>query len=278
MCACVGVKTRTHVVVAQEKKKEKKSLIKSALLSSMQSDDSERITQTVVELRLPGNSLGRAGPFPRVAVSLLGSLMRLELPNNAFREALVDVMPASCAALQTLDLSGNRFTGPVPPQLGAYRRLVELRLGKNRLVGPLPTLLGDLTKLEVLDLHTNRLIGPALPHDLVVGCGRLRDVRLGANFFDLLHLRADCPTLKRLVLHTNQLAGDLAVATVARLKGLTHLDLCQNNLSGTIPTEALAQLPLKALFLNKNAFREPRTQGAILQSRLVACCVSVDDR
>ena len=78
-------------------------------------------------------------------------------------EKLTGSIPAEFAALgalESLNLSNNRFEGGIPIEIGSLSRLVSLDLSRNRLSGEVPEDLGDLLELESLDLSHNRLEGP----------------------------------------------------------------------------------------------------------------------
>ena len=49
-------------------------------------------------------------------------------------------------------MSGNRLTGPIPPELGRLSALETLYLGWNPLTGPIPPELGNLSNLRYLRL------------------------------------------------------------------------------------------------------------------------------
>ena len=83
-------------------------------------------------------------------------------------QKLVGEIPGEFAnlwALESLDLSNNRFGGSIPAVLGSLRALESLDLSSNRLDGVVPGDLGDISGLESLDLSHNRLEG-AIPEDL----------------------------------------------------------------------------------------------------------------
>ena len=102
-------------------------------------------------------------------------------------------------ALSTiLGLSGNRLTGPIPPELGRLTNLERLQLHENGLSGPIPPELGQLANLIFLSLSINELSGP-IPPEL----GQLT-------------------ILERLWLHGNQLSGPIPVE-LGNLTGLTEL-------------------------------------------------------
>jgi Leucine-rich repeat (LRR) protein len=66
---------------------------------------------------------------------------------------------------KTLDLSSNKLTGAIPPEIGQLKVLVSLNISFNNLTGPIPTSICNLTNLQVLDLSNNNLTG-AIPSEL----------------------------------------------------------------------------------------------------------------
>lgn len=65
----------------------------------------------------------------------------------------------SRGSVSKLKLAANRLTGPIPPELGNLRNLLELELGGNALSGEIPTELARLMQLETLDLGANQFSG-----------------------------------------------------------------------------------------------------------------------
>ena len=85
--------------------------------------------------------------------------------------------------LRRLDLYGNALAGPIPPELGALRHLTELRLGLNRLKGPIPVELGAADQprrvgtrtraTERIDRRDSPSVDPlAQSEATVLGCSR----------------------------------------------------------------------------------------------------------
>ncbi|KAL0010134.1 hypothetical protein SO802_005242 [Lithocarpus litseifolius] len=61
--------------------------------------------------------------------------------------------------MSTLDLSFNKLTGEIPPDLGQLSSIFALNLSHNQLNGPIPKTFSNLTQLESLDLSLNNLSG-----------------------------------------------------------------------------------------------------------------------
>ncbi|KAJ0027806.1 hypothetical protein Pint_34903 [Pistacia integerrima] len=65
----------------------------------------------------------------------------------------------------SIDLSSNKFEGPIPEEIGQFKSLYLLNMSRNALTGPIPSSVGNLGQLESLDLSRNRLSG-AIPTQL----------------------------------------------------------------------------------------------------------------
>ncbi|KAM3240109.1 hypothetical protein ACQJBY_053661 [Aegilops geniculata] len=66
---------------------------------------------------------------------------------------------------KVLDLSNNKLTGEIPPEIGQLISLRSLNLSSNDLTGQIPISICNLTNLSALDLSNNNLTG-ALPSAL----------------------------------------------------------------------------------------------------------------
>ena len=176
--------------------------------------------------------------------------------------------------LEVLDLTGNRFSGPLPTALGGFRNLASIKLGRNRLSGPIPGAWGKLERLDFIDLHNNKVTGEVLPRELIEGAKNFREIRAGGNLLDRFEVPMPCK-LRRVDLFNNKLSGE--ISDTVRWAPLTHLNLVQNALVGDIPISSLSQLPLVEVYLNHNNFSDPKVQGARLQANLPNCRISVDD-
>jgi serine/threonine protein kinase len=112
--------------------------------------------------------------------------------------------------LQILQLSGNRFSGEIPSDIGKLKKVLKLDLSSNKFSGIIPIEIGKCTLLTYLDLSQNKLSGP-IPIQL-------------AQIHILNHLNVSW----------NHLSQNLP-KELGALKGLTSADFSHNNFSGSIP-------------------------------------------
>ncbi|KAL5550493.1 hypothetical protein UlMin_000669 [Ulmus minor] len=63
----------------------------------------------------------------------------------------------------SIDLSRNKFNGPIPNEIGELTSLYSLNLSSNSLSGKMPMSLGNLRAVESLDFSRNHLIGNIPP-------------------------------------------------------------------------------------------------------------------
>ncbi|KAM3223750.1 hypothetical protein ACQJBY_057238 [Aegilops geniculata] len=149
------------------------------------------------------------GPLP----TSLGSLQEITLAifsNNRFTGQLPKGIFNLSSMSDTLDLSGNYFVGPLPPEVGGLTNLANLYLSRNNLSGPLPNALSNCQSLTELKLDDNSFHS-SIPSSV----SKMRGLTL-------------------LNLTKNALSGvipqDLGI-----MGGLQELYLARNNLSGHIP-------------------------------------------
>ncbi|KAK1282339.1 hypothetical protein QJS10_CPB22g01059 [Acorus calamus] len=117
--------------------------------------------------------------------------IRGELPNPLKVPAFADVsmksnlfegpLPNLSNGVELLDLSDNRISGSIPPNIGKVSPyLIFLSLSGNSLSGLIPpSSIGEMQSLQVLDLSNNNLTGP-IPTNLY-NCSFLKALDLGHN-------------------------------------------------------------------------------------------------
>lgn len=143
-------------------------------------------------------------------------------------------VPVLSNFVELLDLSQNRFFGPIPHDFAQLQpSLIYLSLSGNNLSGEIPVSIGLIQGLLVVDLSRNNLTGD-IPTSL-----------------------ANCSYLKALVLEHNSLTGTIPAA-LGSLQQLQSLHLNDNMLHGVIPSSMKTMSSLQTLDLGNN-----RLQGAI---------------
>ncbi|GJS54825.1 leucine-rich repeat-containing protein [Tanacetum coccineum] len=174
-------------------------------------------------------------------------LRHLDLSFNNISGTLPESL--SSPNLEKVDLSSNRFYGPIP---SFPARTSFLDLSRNSLTGLLPDSLKNLTHLKVLNLGHNTLSGYIPPF---VGClGQLETLSLHNNSFygELPLSLKNCTKLSLLDLGANKLIGNIPVWIGKNLSRLYALSLKSNNFSGAIPPQICQLVSLQILDLSFN--------------------------
>ncbi|XP_065870518.1 receptor-like protein EIX1 [Euphorbia lathyris] len=143
-------------------------------------------------------------------------------------------IPLPAVEIELLDLSKNRFSGPIPQNLSsAMPNLIFLSLSDNQLTGNIPVVIGDMQLLQVIDLANNSFVG-TIPASMGK-CSFLKALDLGFN-----NLSGNIPVslgqlkqLQSLHLSNNKLSE--IPSTLSNLSSLQVLDLALNNLAGSMP-------------------------------------------
>ncbi|KAE8701164.1 Detected protein of confused Function [Hibiscus syriacus] len=87
-----------------------------------------------------------------------GRIYKLSLP-NLFLQGSISPFLSNCTNLQSLDLSSNSISGPIPQDFQYLVNLAVLNLSANRLEGEIPPQITFCAYLNVIDLHDNLLTG-----------------------------------------------------------------------------------------------------------------------
>lgn len=181
-------------------------------------------------LSLDGNFLlGDASPIQQ-----LHDMEYLYISDNDFIGRLDQGLLADMPALQEADLSGNKFS-------------------ISQTDGILPRHLFRLERLRVLDLSNNDIAG-SLPDDA-----------FSTPPFQPTELQS---SLEFLSLRSNSLLSSIPAGFLAGLTSLTHLDLAENRLTGTIDQIFTPLENLKVLLLNDNLLTGPLPDSSVALNAL----------
>lgn len=92
----------------------------------------------------------------------------LDLSDNSLSDELPHCL-GNLTMLEALDLQGNWFRGPIPPELKTLKRLVQLILRDNNLDGTIPSSKGNLSNLTYLYLKGNQFLSGSISSEIGVG-------------------------------------------------------------------------------------------------------------
>ncbi|XP_010551471.1 PREDICTED: probable inactive receptor kinase At1g27190 [Tarenaya hassleriana] len=116
----------------------------------------------IISLQL--QSMQLAGQIPE-SLKFCRSLQSLDLSDNDLSGPIPSQICSWLPYLVTLDLSGNKLGGSIPAQIVDCKFLNSLALNDNKLSGSIPTELSRLDRLRRLSLADNDLSGP-IPSEL----------------------------------------------------------------------------------------------------------------
>ncbi|BBN15022.1 hypothetical protein MPTK1_6g16340 [Marchantia polymorpha subsp. ruderalis] len=140
--------------------------------------------RTLRELNLRHNKL--SGELPLFSPKSLDNLEMLSLSSNMFNGTLISLMGALDESIQNLDLSNNKFVGPVPGNIEMLKNLENLDMSNNQLSSELAVNFTKLRNLKNLNLSLNNLNG-TVP-DSIWNSSNLQFVNLRNNSFVELNL------------------------------------------------------------------------------------------
>lgn len=198
-------------------------------------------------LGLQNNQL--TGILPK-SLNFSPGAIRVDLSSNLFRGTL-----PLCSNVQSVSLSNNKFSGPIPQTIGQEMSFSQiLELSGNFLSGSIPSSVNKMKQLTTLDLSGNQLSGKIYTH--WKGLDELNAIDLSRNNLSGGIPSSMCllPQLQVMKLSSNNLSGELSLS----LQHCTHLatlDLSDNKFTGRIPNWIGARLlSMSILNLRVNMF------------------------
>ncbi|KAK9713337.1 hypothetical protein RND81_06G020600 [Saponaria officinalis] len=219
------------------------------------------INSTTLEiLELSSNSL--TGIFPEFSSQT--ALTTLRISNN-FLEGNLPSKWTQFPKLSKIDLSINKFAGPIPSTLFSLN-LMELNLSKNQFNGEIPfpeSKISDFLAqpvfppLEILDLSDNSLEGGLSKK--IGSLGKLKILNLAKNSLSghIPGSLADIDGLESLDLSNNHFEGNLPDTLPSSLK---ILNVTYNSLSGNLP-DSLKRFPSSSFHPGNEKLNLPIVQG-----------------
>ncbi|PKU76746.1 receptor-like kinase TMK4 [Dendrobium catenatum] len=157
-----------------------------------------------------------------------------------------------------INLRGRGIAGTLPASISSLSGLQSLFLSGNQLSGPLPSL-GGLAALEVISLDSN--LFSSVPSDFFSGLSSLQKLSINDNPLSPWQLPdslADCP-LTSVSASNASVFGPLP-DFFDRLSSLQFLRLSYNNLSGPLPA-SLSRSQIRNFILNNQ--QGPQLSGRI---------------
>ena len=188
------------------------------------------------------------GSWFGVSSSVTGRVISVNLSGNRLK-GLIPPEIGLLSVIGYLVLSGNQLAGALPPEIGMLSALKKLYLSESQLTGAIPPEIGRLESLEELILYENELT--RVPPEI----GRLKNLRnlnLGRNRLTSIPAEiGQLENLHTLELYTNDLTSNSIPPEIGRLKNLRTLGLGWNPLT-SIPEAILEMSTLEELGLSSS--------------------------
>jgi Leucine-rich repeat (LRR) protein len=162
----------------------------------------------------------------------------------------ISVLPS----LEYLGVEGCNLYGRLP-ELTGLENITSIRFGGNDLSGTIPATIGQLAKLEVLELWDNDIFG-TVP-SFAGNQNGLREIDLSfnigiiGNLMDILNKLPE--SLMDFRCEQCGLVGQIPGATILKFKNLTAIQVEENGLTGSLPTEFGTLTMMSRLSLGSNS-------------------------
>ncbi|KAG0583517.1 hypothetical protein KC19_3G143200 [Ceratodon purpureus] len=155
------------------------------------------------------------------------------------------------SGLTRLDISGNNFSGPIPPALGNLTGITQINLSFNNLSGEIPPGVADWKELYEFRINRNQITGE-IPYTLGTECF-FKSVDLGSNKLEGLIPPNLCRgnLLVYLSAQGNMFTGPIP-ETYGNCTSLETLWLSNNQLEGPVPAGLWGGAVINGMFLYNN--------------------------
>ncbi|CAL9004721.1 unnamed protein product [Prunus brigantina] len=203
---------------------------------------------SLTSLALHLNNLN--GSIPDNVCQHLPRIQLLDLTDNKFSGPLPSKL-WQCREMQVLALTSNKFSGSIPKNIGNLTQITKLHLELNNLTGTIPQEIGGLQSLEVFVVFGNNLNG--LIPSTIFNMSMIRTISLGLNQLSgslPANIGVGVPNLEKFVLPENQVSG--VIPNLSNASKLTSLDMSSNSFTGFIPSTLCALTNLQRLGLEMN--------------------------
>ncbi|CAM8978899.1 unnamed protein product [Rhodiola kirilowii] len=169
-------------------------------------------------------------------------LETLDLSKNKFSGPLSDSIGNFTFALQQFSISNNHITGPIPERIRKLSGLSAVDFSGNIFTGTIPTSIEKLTNLSELYLDHNNLHGE-IPSS-IGNLKNLLDLDLSSNSLDNIIPTAlrNCEGMLYINISNNHLTGNLSDDVFTQWNNLISCDLSHNSFSGTVTTSVFGKL------------------------------------
>ncbi|XP_076891335.1 receptor-like protein EIX2 [Bidens hawaiensis] len=173
------------------------------------------------------------------SLSNLCNITNLYLRYNNFSGNVSELLEKFCECespkLEFLSLQYNNLIGQLPERLGKLKNLIQISLGNNNLTGTIPESIGRLGNLRYLVLHYNSLTG-ILTENHFANLTSLKHLWVKENKL-VFKLNVNwIPPFKLKVLSAGSCgSGPQFPVWIQSQTDLTSLDVCNANISDTIP-------------------------------------------
>ena len=192
------------------------------------------LSKNLTRINLSHNYL--TGPISSSHWDGLVNLVTLDLRHNSLNGSL-PMLLFSLPSLQKIQLSNNKFSGPLSKfSVVPFSVLETLDSSSNNLEGPIPVSVFDLHCLNILDLSSNKFNG-TVELSSFQKLGNLSTLSLSYNFLST-NASVGNPTSPLLSNLTTLKLASCKLRTLPDLSTqsrLTHLDLSDNQIRGSIP-------------------------------------------